>query len=229
LAEPKLKKELTNVLKEFRVTSDNQSLGIYGKKNFTDADCALNPRPNDCRTQDEQAVFNIIDGLSLNRIHLVIGGVMTTEVMAIPATIENVSFDGGNNVASLWTTQATGIKANLVGQYLQDGVISIQEADKYGIKDIKVETDSSCDRFLNFSLSLTKTIPNDAHLHFVVTKTAKDKVPIKGTQFDFQVNYTPPPPVDAAPTPAAPAVPTATNPSGAAAPSAASVLGRIPR
>jgi hypothetical protein len=140
---------------------------------------------------DDLALLMTIGKVSLNSIRVVVDGIMTVEVGAIPAKIDSVEFDDGNNNVALWTTPGVK-KGTIKGLYLTGGKLTIAEAAKLGITQITMTTDGSTDQALRFSFNVSKPVPVGEKLTFVVSKTdSKDATKtVDSMSYVFVVSYT---------------------------------------
>ncbi len=139
---------------------------------------------------NELALLMTIGKISLNSIRVVIDGIMTVETGAIPAKIDSVDFDDGNNNPALWTT--SGVKKGTIkGLYLTGGKLTIAEAAKLGITQIAMITDGSTDQALRFSFNISKPVPVGEKLTFVVSKTdSKDATKtVDSMSYVFVISY----------------------------------------
>ncbi len=160
----------------------------------------------------------IVGGLSLNNVHVVVGGIMTLDVAAVPASIYEVTFADGNDNKELWTVPGKDRKGTISGVYLAGGTPSIVDAKGTPVDGITIKPvpASSSDTALNFTMSASKCIPSQ-QLYFVVTKspdpsgstdsaaakTTKASAGVQSSPFQFAVQpYTCPTTPAAAPDPA---------------------------
>jgi hypothetical protein len=130
------------------------------------ADSAVQPEDPSCTIQ------KIINGVSLNNIHVVIEGVMTVDVAAIPATIYSVDFKDGN-VPSIWTDKGTKQSGSITGLYLTGGVPAVVDASGKTITGVTftVDTDTSTDTELDFTMTLDSCIAPGNTVFLVVNKS----------------------------------------------------------
>lgn len=161
--------------------------------------CPLPKSPPVPTTQDEWietlGLLDYIGRFGANNIQVVVDGVMTVELDYVPAAIDEVTVPSGD--ASVLNTQAFWAPGDhtlvLKCRYCGNGQVSIQEAAKLGITDVKVLSQKE-NRELTFSYKLTKPIDNGTVLHFVITKPSSDPKNadgIKSTPKDYTVAYTP--------------------------------------
>ena len=111
--------------------------------------------------------------VSLNTVRVVVDGVMSVETGAIPAKIESIAFDGGNDNPALWAEKGEK-RGTIKGAFLAGGLPRIEEATLLGITDLTSMAAGSTDQTLYFSLKLTRPIPAGRILTFVVEKRDKD-------------------------------------------------------
>jgi hypothetical protein len=115
---------------------------------------------------------------------------MTVDLASVPATIQSVNFDNDATSADFWTGTGKDQTGTLRGSFFQDGIISVHEADTFGIT-IAVGPGTPTTEALPFTMQFTTAIPPGTHLHFVVTKQNKEKQAVQSTPFDYLVKYTP--------------------------------------
>jgi hypothetical protein len=143
---------------------------------------------------DDPQLGKILEGISLNKVRVMITGVLTANVATIPATIDSVEFEGENKNATFWQTTGAEQRGVIKGLFLDGGEPSIAEAEELGITHLTKVTTSSTNQELHFTFKLTKPIPPGTHLHFQVVKQGPDKRQVSSTKFDFVAgNATPPP------------------------------------
>jgi len=92
--------------------------------------------------------------LSLNSVHVVVGGVMSVDVASVPATIYEVDFNSGNTNASIWST-AGKQDGKIVGVYLSGAMPSVVDATGVPIDGISLTAvpESSSDTELAFQMT----------------------------------------------------------------------------
>jgi hypothetical protein len=114
----------------------------------------------------------LINGVSLNNIHVVIEGVMTVDVATVPATIYSVDFQNAN-LPSIWTTTGTDQAGSITGVYLTGGVPAIVDESGKAIVSVTVtaNADNSTDTELDFTMKLSKCIASGTKVYFVVNKS----------------------------------------------------------
>jgi hypothetical protein len=129
--------------------------------------------------------LQLLDSLSLNRIRLVVGGVMTVDVDTVPASIESIDFDESAG-AMLWSE--TGQKKGTIhGRYLSNGNLTILEADQLKITDVAAIADGSNDEALRFQITLTNSVAPGSKLTFRVDKKDNNQKPVEGSKFEYVV------------------------------------------
>jgi uncharacterized Zn-binding protein involved in type VI secretion len=150
------------------------------------------------RHQDEAScqIQNLLNGISLNNIHVVIEGAMTVDVNTVPATIYGVDFKNGN-LPSIWTTTGTEQAVSITGVYLANGVPAVEDASGKAIDGITVTPipDDSTDTEIDFTIKVTKCIAPGTKIYFVVNKSldtasvgaAKPANTVASTPFEFTV------------------------------------------
>jgi hypothetical protein len=122
--------------------------------------------------------LNFISQMSLNTVSVTVDGVMSVDTTGIPAKIDALAFDKVANCdpeasPCFWadTTAGGGVRSGTInGSYLTGGSVEIAEADELEIKEVKTISEESSDQVVHFSFKLTKPIPNETMLHFIVTK-----------------------------------------------------------
>lgn len=113
-------------------------------------------------------IKGLLDGISLNKVRVKVGGILSVDVDTVPARIDSVTFD---NPATPWdgSHPITGV---LQGSLLSNGQPVIDEASQYGITAEAAPAQASSNQ-LPFTLHLSRAVPSGAVLHFHVMK-AKD-------------------------------------------------------
>ncbi len=207
MAEKKLAPKLTAIMLPFAkkivndLTAEELPSRVLGS---LIEDCSKDPTTPDCRLQ------NLFSRLSLNSVRVVIGGAMSVDVTAIPATIYSVTFDEGDSSAALWTTPDGEHTGKLSGVYLTGGTLSVVDSTGKAIGGITVTVDSSqsSDTDLAFTMKVSKCVPSSTGVYFVVSKStdtnpdgskagtvSKKSAPLLSTPFQFaKPSYTCPAP-----------------------------------
>lgn len=116
-------------------------------------------------------ILGLLDGISLNRVRVKVGGTLSLDVDAVPARVDSVSFD---NPSAQWdgTHPITGI---IQGAFLSNGRPLIAESDQYGIS-LQSVADQSTGEQLHFKLALSQPVAAGTVLHLKVTKSTGTRV-----------------------------------------------------
>jgi hypothetical protein len=130
-------------------------------------------KTSDSSLKDE----DILNGISMNRIHIIVGGTMTMDVDSIPARIDSVTFDDSTD----WTKAGTA-KGVIQGALLSNGKPTVAES---GYNPAAVQ-DGSTDSELNFTMTIPESGAQGCTLHFTVTKTTDSKT-VKSNQYSYTV------------------------------------------
>jgi hypothetical protein len=182
-----------------------QSIAILGAL-MDPAPCpATGTSDKDAPVTQPCRVKNLFDSISVNRIHIAVGGGMSVNTSTIPASLQMVSIDAGNNTGKVWTTTCTTETASVIGRYLTDGSISVSRmtladnstatpSDYFDTLPLTAVADGSDDSTLKFSYQLKSPIPSGSTLYFQITKfdptdTKKTKG-ITSMELQFPVVYT---------------------------------------
>jgi hypothetical protein len=132
--------------------------------------------------------MQVLDRISLNNIHVIVGGTMTVDVDTVPATIQSVEFDDPDP-ALVWAE--TGQKKGTIrGRYLSGGTLTLVNGGQLQISDAASIKDGSTDETLRFQFTLNKAVPTGSKVTFRVDKRDKGQRTIEGNPFDYTVNYT---------------------------------------
>jgi hypothetical protein len=172
---------------------------------------------------DVAKVKNMMQSLSLNAIRVEVGGAMTANTNSVPATIQNVRLDN-NSSGGAWNTTCTETAGTLSGSYLTGGLPSISRIAGPGGAPLAaavstyvtpipflVNSGTSNDQTIRFSLEFSTPIPIGSTAYFQVTKydpsdTAKAH-PIQSSEFGLPVTYSVGTPTGTAPPCTAPTAP----------------------
>jgi len=138
-------------------------------------------KPSDHNT----VLLNFISAMSLNRVHIVIDGVMSVETATLPAKVESINFEDGTD----WTDIDAAKKGTITGAYLTGGVPEFENPDAVVITDVTAVADGSDDQNLHFSLRISKPLANRTKLTFWVEKKSKDGSPVASPRFESEVQY----------------------------------------
>jgi hypothetical protein len=136
----------------------------------------------DLRNPENKTALVMLDYIGrfgLQNIGVYVDGIMTVDLDAVPASIDQVVFDGDATKPEFWAVAGTKT-GTLQCRFCANSQVSILEADKLGITDVTTVTDGSDDKNLKFSFKTTKPIEAGQSLTFVIVKKPSD--PKKGTQ-----------------------------------------------
>lgn len=146
--------------------------------------------------------LHYIAAASLNKVTVVVDGVMTVDTNRIAAKIDGIDFDNVGNCDEhspcFWTdlTLDGGVrKGRIRGSYLTGGKVKIQEADTLSITKIETIGAGSSDQVMHFSFKLGSEIDSKAKLHFIVSKPASgtdaadDSKTTDSAPREYEVNY----------------------------------------
>jgi hypothetical protein len=118
-------------------------------------------------------ILGILEKASLNNINVLVDGIMTVDVNAVPAVIKDPVVIADDTKTATWAKGAT-VKGIINGSFLTSGTVSLAKAVTGMPADFTVDTKTSTDSTLNFSFVLTADIPQGTELDFVVSKKASD-------------------------------------------------------
>lgn len=115
-------------------------------------------------------IKGLLDAISLSKIRVKVGGILSVDVDTVPAKIDSVKFDGPG---ARWdgTHPITGV---IRGSLLSNGQPEIDESKQYGITVDATPDQSSSDQ-LRFTLHLSGTVAAGTVLHFHVIKAKYSK------------------------------------------------------
>jgi hypothetical protein len=111
----------------------------------------------------------LLEGLSLSKVRVKVGGILSIDIDAAPAKIDSVTFD---DPAVAWDGlhAITGV---IHGSLLSNGLLEILESKQYGIT-AEAAAQGASDQ-LPFTIKLSQAVPAGTILHFHVTKTKEAK------------------------------------------------------
>ncbi|MBV8629814.1 MAG: hypothetical protein JOZ83_02740, partial [Silvibacterium sp.] len=147
--------------------------------------------PADCKLQEIRGVKDTIAGLSLNKIRVVVNGIMTVDVDLIPGVLTKITFEDSSTGKSKWDAVPSEISGVIEGKYLTNGtpeITAIKLKDSTGstitgddikksyVTSLTVDRTSSTDSELHFTLSLNKQIADGSVLTFRVNKSSSKSV-----------------------------------------------------
>jgi hypothetical protein len=170
-------------------------------------DGALKLNTSDTVSMEKFKLFEILEYLaatSLNKVTVVVDGVMAVDTSGIAAKIDGVDFDpvtncGDDHTPCFWTDLAVegGVrKGKIRGSYLTGGQIKIKESEGLKITDIQTISDGSSDQVLHFSFKLTQAIDAQKKLTFIVSKPAAGSAAANASKttdsspFEYTVDFT---------------------------------------
>jgi len=163
----------------------------------------------DNTTPDSQACRykKIFASISLNKIHVVAGGVMSVNTQTIPANITSIDFALGNNTADLWMKTGVDQSGTVTGRFLTGSSLTVSsmslngEALKPGdyfdtLPFPPSNSPGATDSLLPFTMKLKQQIKPGTILQFEVIKapstTDKTASKVKSMDYGFTVSYAPP-------------------------------------
>jgi hypothetical protein len=147
--------------------------------------------------------IDFINHVSLNSVTVTIDGVMSVDTSTIAANIDSVALDKLKNCGDdvnpcFWSDPlvASGVRTGTItGSYLTGGNVEIAEASDLGITEVNTISDASSDQKVNFSFKLTKSIPPNTTLHFIITKPKPGAADTNATTdslpWEYRIGYTP--------------------------------------
>jgi hypothetical protein len=147
-------------------------------------------QPTEAQWKRALGLIDYIGRFGANNIPVIVDGVMTLELDAVPAAIDTVTFEGDASTQAFWASGEH--QARLECRYCANGQVMIQEAATLGIADVKVVSDQKDAHSLTASFKLVKPIDTGSVLHFVIAKPSLDPTktePIKSTPFAYTVSY----------------------------------------
>ena len=131
-------------------------------------------------TSETIKLKQILEGLSLNNLHLQVGGMMTVNENVVPPNLSRITFE--NDQKSAFGKACTPQNGTIEGQFLSGGIpslstLTLPDGDQYKgktasdfVDSISLVSEKSNDLSLNFSMVLKNPIPPKSVLKFVVTK-----------------------------------------------------------
>lgn len=178
------------------------------------ADCSRTDATESKEKTKSCSLQRLLDGVSLNRIHVVLHGVMTVDERTIPPILQSVKFTGAQD-SSLWTKTGADQAGTIHGLYLSGGTVSLVDANGDAIDGAtaKVVEGTSTDTQLNFTIHLTKCVPSSVKAFLVVSKkvTALGGTKESTSSTPFELSVQPASDCSAAPASGATPAPTGTH------------------
>jgi hypothetical protein len=178
------------------------AFGLQRAKEAREGERQLELKPGGINSFKKFMALQFINSVSLNRVTITVDGVMAVDVKAIAARIEDVKFETATNCGDehsqcFWanTTEAEGVRSGTIsGSYLTGGQVVIAEASKLGITEVSTIPEGSLDNLLQFSFKLTKPIPPETKITFLVSKpvessSATEAKALNSVPFDYPVRY----------------------------------------
>ena len=144
---------------------------------------------NSLGTGEADLNIKFLNRLSLNTVRVIISGTMVVDASSVPASVESVEFDGGNNNIDLW--QGTGEKRGIIhGRNLGKGIPVILDKDRLNISSIDAVEEGSSETELHFKTTFSKPIASGEKLTFRVDKKDKNNKVVQGANiWDLTVSY----------------------------------------
>jgi hypothetical protein len=130
-------------------------------------------------------LYNLLGSLSLNNVHVVVRGIMATDINNVPAALTSITCTNDSQPAAIWG--APGDRACVIhGSFLTDGTPVIAEAATLGIT-VGAVTTGSTDAALNIKLTLTRPVPAGTVLTFQITKKNKQGNTVESMKLPYTV------------------------------------------
>ena len=149
--------------------------------------CPSDAKPGPCdETQlaRAQLLRSALDRISINRITVIVGGMMAVNTAILPATVDSLVVDD-DNTASTWTATATScasLSGTVTGRYLTNAEATVTKitlpngieakpGDYFDALPFATSTDSATDSTFKFTAKLKNTIPTGTSLMWAVVKS----------------------------------------------------------
>lgn len=158
---------------------------------------------SDALTDNEQVILGVLQKASLSNIRVVVGGVMTVDVDAVPAVIDAINVVN-DTTAATWASGAT-VQGCITGSFLTNATLNVTGSTAVGT--IAFDIKNSSDKVLAFSFPLTAVVTPKTFLTFTLTKKANNGTATISKPITYTV---PAPPAAQTPAPA----PAAAGPGG---------------
>jgi hypothetical protein len=186
--------QLTNLVSRLPQITNPSSDVCQPFKNSTTPDNAA-PPTRASTLADACSTAELLDRMSLNTVRVVVGGTMTVDVNNVPPQIAGVDIEppSGETTSSMWTLE-TGAKSatlsgTIHGRFLGSATPTLVSPPS-GIT-IKRVADGSSDTALQFTLTLTSSLPQDTkQLAFQVSKSSSTGSTIKSATYNYQIEGT---------------------------------------
>ncbi|HET9402337.1 MAG TPA: hypothetical protein VFO34_15440 [Candidatus Acidoferrales bacterium] len=140
-------------------------------------------------SSENQKIHQFLQKLSLNNVHITVGGAMTVDVNDLPPIVNSVDFTlpDGKKLSDVLGSAGT-VNAVIGGSFLAGGQVAIVEAQDLGISGVTAVQDQSTDKQLYFKFTLSKAIPTtQQQLTFTVTKKNAQGVTIQSPGFVYKL------------------------------------------
>lgn len=147
--------------------------------------------PTDSLSAEDCLNVDLLNRISLNRIRVLVGGIMTVDVSTIPASIASVQIANGN-LPSTWA-KGSSISGTLTGSFLSGGAIAVEvsspKAASSPFTAVQVDTTAASDSRLPFTATIGgSSIASGTDLLFTVMKTALDKSVTTSSPYSYIVD-----------------------------------------
>ena len=175
---------------------------------------------------NQRVLLSVLQKASLSNIRVVVGGVMTVDVDAVPAIVEEINVTDDTKA----TTWASGnmVQGSITGSFLSNATITIAGLGttlSSAAGTITIDPKNSSDRVLAFLFPLSASVTPGTVLTFTLSKQAKNGTTTTSKPWPYTVPTPPATPAPAAPVAATPAPAPAPAASAAATPAPAANVG----
>src|SRR5262249_41906320 len=110
---------------------------------------------------------SFLQNLSLNAIRVLVGCEMSFDVDSLPGSLKSGTFDRDTDLVACLAE--AGDKTGVVtGTYLTGAQVQIANGEAHGLK-VETIADGSNDTTLKFKMTVTKPIPTESSIQFIVT------------------------------------------------------------
>jgi hypothetical protein len=133
-------------------------------------------------------LLDFLNKLSLNKVRLVVTGVMTLDLVSVPSKIDSIACDPDVNNPDIWAVPGTKT-CTIKGSYLTGGVPVFTDSVQLGISDVSADKDGSTDKSLKFTFKLSKVVAPGTTLKLHVTKTGKNDQVTDSMEFGEAISY----------------------------------------
>lgn len=132
----------------------------------------------------------LLDRASLNNIRLVVGGIMVVDADSIPAHIDDVLLDAGNQTADTWL-QPGEKKGTIRGRFLPGNELRIADAAKLHIETLETVKEGSNDKELRFHFTLKSPLASGTKLEFHLSRKDQNGRTLESNPFTLEVSWQP--------------------------------------